>query len=73
MSIYKGSQKVMGIVASQGEANFTKYQKKNDSTLNTTDKTITGAINELKTGVITNNSGMDNEVYYGTFSYPVSE
>lgn len=51
MSIYKGSQKVMGIVASQGEADLTEYQKKNDLTLNTTDKTVSGAINELKEAI----------------------
>lgn len=51
MSIYKGSQKVMSIVASQGEADLTEYQKKNDSTLNTTDKTVSGAINELKEAI----------------------
>ena len=51
MSIYKGSRKVMCIVASQGEADLTEYQKKNDLTLNTTDKTVSGAINELKEAI----------------------
>ena len=59
MSIYKGSQKVMGIIASQGEADLTEYQKKNDSTLNTTDKTVSGAINELKEAI---DSGTGTEV-----------
>ena len=40
-----------GFITSASLPNLTPYQPKNDTTLNTTNKTVVGAINELKTNV----------------------
>lgn len=40
-----------GFITSANLPNLTPYQPKNDTTLNTTNKTVVGAINELKTNV----------------------
>ena len=40
-----------GFITSANLPNLTSYQPKNDTTLNTTNKTVVGAINELKTNV----------------------
>ena len=42
------------IEAGNSGGDLTDYQKKTDNTLTTTDKTITGAINEVKDSIITN-------------------
>ena len=40
---------------------LTDYQKKTDNTLDTTDKTIVGAINEVKDSIITNYENLTNK------------
>ena len=40
-----------GFITSANLPNLTPYQPKNDTTLNTTNKTVVGAINELKTNI----------------------
>lgn len=46
-------------VVSSGD--LTDYQKKTDNTLTTTDKTIVGAINEVKDSIITNYENLTNK------------
>ena len=49
-----------GTLGGEG-GDLTDYQKKTDNTLDTTDKTIVGAINEVKDSIITNYENLTNK------------
>ena len=51
-----------GTTGSGSTTDLTDYQKKIDSTLTTTNKTVVGAINELKTEIGDSNSGLAKDV-----------
>ena len=54
-----GKWEEVGTGGSSGD--LTDYQKKTDNTLTTTDKTIVGAINEVKDSIITNYENLTNK------------
>ena len=56
-------------MSSDGSLDLSSYQTKTDNTLTTTDKTIVGAINEVKSSVPTNTSDLTNDSGFTTKTY----